>query len=153
MNDQVTVGKVRWNAKGSAARLTKFFAQRNPTAKVLDQLLLDMRLLLYDGPACLLGSGGQGSVFRVSYCHGSAWLDILLACRDRYKWCSAQRSKPAKSILASGRGCWLVILPPPWPSWHGKSGVQSFDLDGVGSIPAILPTQFTCFIDEFNKLA
>ncbi len=42
---------------------------------------------------------------------------------------------------------------PPWPSWQGESGVQSFDLDGVGSIPAISPTQFTCFIDEFNKLA
>ncbi len=44
-------------------------------------------------------------------------------------------------------------IPPPWPSWQGESGVQSFDLDGVGSIPAIPPTQFTCFVDEFNKLA
>jgi hypothetical protein len=26
---------------------------------------------------------------------------------------------------------------PPWLSWQGESGVQSFDLDGVGSIPAI----------------
>jgi hypothetical protein len=43
-------------------------------------------------------------------------------------------------------------IPPPWPSWQGESGVRSFDLDGVGSIPAIPPTQFTCFIDEFNKL-
>jgi hypothetical protein len=43
--------------------------------------------------------------------------------------------------------------PHPWTSWQGESGVQSFDLDGVGSIPAIPPTQFTCFIDEFNKLA
>jgi hypothetical protein len=31
-----------------------------------------------------------------------------------------------------------------------KAGVESFDLDGVGSIPAILPRQFTCFIDELN---
>jgi hypothetical protein len=28
------------------------------------------------------------------------------------------------------------------PSWQGESGVQSFDLDGVGSIPAIPQTQF-----------
>jgi hypothetical protein len=47
----------------------------------------------------------------------------------------------------------IYIRPPPWPSWQGESGVQSFDLDGVGSIPAIPPTQFTCFIDEFNRLA
>jgi hypothetical protein len=68
--DQVTVEEVLWNAKGSAARLTEFFAQENPTAKVLDQLLLDMRLRLYDGqvgwrPAWLLGSGRQNNVFRV----------------------------------------------------------------------------------------
>ncbi len=41
--------------------------------------------------------------------------------------------------------------PPPWLSWQGESGVQSFDLDGVGSIPTIPPTHFICFIDEFNK--
>ncbi len=35
----------------------------------------------------------------------------------------------------------------------GDIGVLSFDLDGVGSIHAIPPTKFTCFIDEFNKLA
>jgi hypothetical protein len=46
----------------------------------------------------------------------------------------------------------LIPLAPPWPSWQGEREVQSFDLDGVGSIPTIYPTQFTCFIDEFNKL-
>jgi hypothetical protein len=34
----------------------------------------------------------------------------------------------------------------------GKSRVQPFDLDGVGSIPAIPPTQITCFVDHFNNL-
>jgi hypothetical protein len=29
-----------------------------------------------------------------------------------------------------------------------RNTVQSFDLDGVGLIPAIPPTQFTCFIVE-----
>ncbi len=43
-------------------------------------------------------------------------------------------------------------IPPPCPSWQGESRVQSFDLDCVGSIPAIPPTQFTCFVDHFNKL-
>jgi hypothetical protein len=47
----------------------------------------------------------------------------------------------------------LRLKPPPWPSRQGESGVQSSDLDGVGSNPAIPPMQFTCFIDEFNKLA
>ncbi len=37
--------------------------------------------------------------------------------------------------------------------WKGESWVQSFDLDCVGSISAIPPTLFTCFIEEFNKLA
>jgi hypothetical protein len=32
-----------------------------------------------------------------------------------------------------------------------KAGL--FDLDGVGSTPAIPPTQFNCFIDEFKRLA
>ncbi len=32
------------------------------------------------------------------------------------------------------------------------SGVQSFDLDGAGSIPAISLTQITCFVDHFKKL-
>ncbi len=36
---------------------------------------------------------------------------------------------------------------------QASGGVQSFDLDGMGTIPAIPPVQFTCFIDEFNKLA
>jgi hypothetical protein len=45
-----------------------------------------------------------------------------------------------------------------WPGFEGitlshAEEIQSFDLDCVGSIPAIPPTQFTCFIDEFNKLA
>ncbi len=44
-------------------------------------------------------------------------------------------------------------VPPPWPSWQGESGVQSFDSDGAGSIPATPPTQIICFVDEFNKLA
>jgi hypothetical protein len=39
-------------------------------------------------------------------------------------------------------------VAPPWPSWQGKSGVQSYDLDSVGSIAL---TQITCFIDHFNK--
>ncbi len=30
-----------------------------------------------------------------------------------------------------------MVKPPPWLSWQGKSDVQSFDLDGVDSIPAI----------------
>ncbi len=30
--------------------------------------------------------------------------------------------------------------------------VQSFGLDGVGSIPAIPPTQNTCLVDNFNKV-
>ncbi len=55
-------------------------------------------------------------------------------------------------ICIDANAC-LDIVQPLWPSWQGESGVQSFDLDGVGSIPAIPPTQFTCFIDEFNKLA
>ncbi len=38
-----------------------------------------------------------------------------------------------------------ACLQPPWLSWQGESWVQSFDLDGVGSIPDILPMQNTCF--------
>jgi hypothetical protein len=35
----------------------------------------------------------------------------------------------------------------------GKAkAVQSFDLDGVGSISAIPPRQITCFVEHFNKL-
>jgi hypothetical protein len=60
-------------------------------------------------------------------------------------------SRAAASIMI--RAAQGVVAPPPYPSWQGESGVQSFDLDGVGSIPAIPPTQFTCCIDEFNKLA
>ncbi len=42
----------------------------------------------------------------------------------------------------------------PWLfSWQGESGVQSLDLDGVGSIPAIPPTQITCFLMRLNQLA
>jgi hypothetical protein len=41
---------------------------------------------------------------------------------------------------------------PPWLSWQGKSSVQSFDLDSMGSMPAIPPTQMTCFVDHYNKL-
>ena len=62
---QVTVEVALWNATGSAERLSDFFAHANPTAKVLEQLLRDMRLRLDDGPACFLGSGRLGSVFRV----------------------------------------------------------------------------------------
>ncbi len=49
---------------------------------------------------------------------------------------------------------WRVLIPPPWLSWQGKSyqGVQLFDLDGVGSIRSISPTQITWFVDHFNKL-
>ena len=32
-----------------------------------------------------------------------------------------------------------------------ETGVQSFDLDCVGSIPTIPPMQITCFVDHFNK--
>jgi hypothetical protein len=32
-------------------------------------------------------------------------------------------------------------------SWQGESGVQSYDLDGVGHAP----TQINCFVDHFNK--
>jgi hypothetical protein len=42
------------------------------------------------------------------------------------------------------------FLPPPWLSLQGESGVQSFDLDGIGSIAAIPPTQITCFVDHGN---
>ena len=42
--------------------------------------------------------------------------------------------------------------PPPWLRWQGENGVQSFDLNGVGSISAIPPTQIICFVDHFNKL-
>ncbi len=38
-----------------------------------------------------------------------------------------------------------------WLSWQGERGVQSFDLDGVGSIPVIPLMQIT-FVDHFNKL-
>ncbi len=48
---------------------------------------------------------------------------------------------------------WVMPIMIVVASWQGESGVQSFDLDGLGSIPAIPLTQFTCFIDEFNKLA
>ena len=41
-------------------------------------------------------------------------------------------------------------IPPPWLSWKSESGVQPYDLNGVGSIPAT-PTQITCFVDNFNK--
>ncbi len=44
------------------------------------------------------------------------------------------------------------LLPPPRLSLQGESRVQLFDLDGVGSIPAIPPTQITCFVHHFNKL-
>jgi hypothetical protein len=65
--NQVTLEKVRWNANGSAYRLSEFFVHEHPTVKVLDQLLLDMKLQLDDrsGSRCLLGSGRLGSVFRV----------------------------------------------------------------------------------------
>jgi hypothetical protein len=38
------------------------------------------------------------------------------------------------------------------PPWQGESSFQSFDFDGMGSIPAISPTQITCSVDHFNKL-
>jgi hypothetical protein len=34
----------------------------------------------------------------------------------------------------------------------GESGIQSFDLDGVCSIPAIRQMKITCFVDHFIKL-
>ncbi len=37
-----------------------------------------------------------------------------------------------KKIVTSKSGS-----PPPWLSWQGESGVQSCDLDGVGSVPAM----------------
>jgi hypothetical protein len=45
--------------------VSELFAHENPTAKVLDQLLRDMKLRLDDDPRCCLGSGRLGSVFRV----------------------------------------------------------------------------------------
>ncbi len=48
--------------------------------------------------------------------------------------------------------CQELPIQPPWLSWQGESGFQSFDLDGVGSILAIPQTQITCFVDLFNKL-
>ncbi len=35
---------------------------------------------------------------------------------------------------------------------QGESQVQSIDLGGVGSMPAIPPTQIICFVDHFNEL-
>ncbi len=40
----------------------------------------------------------------------------------------------------------------PWPSWQGKSGVPSYDLDGVGSIPAMPRHRLPAFlIISINK--
>jgi hypothetical protein len=44
-----------------------------------------------------------------------------------------------------------AAAPLAWLGWQGESGAQSFGLDGVGSIPAIPPTQITCFVDRLNK--
>ncbi len=47
-----------------------------------------------------------------------------------------------------------IMIQPTWLSWQGESGIhwQLFDLDCVGSIPAIPPKQNSCFVDHFNKL-
>jgi hypothetical protein len=43
-------------------------------------------------------------------------------------------------------------LPPPWLRWQGESGVQSYDLDGVGSIPAMPRHRFPALlIISINK--
>jgi hypothetical protein len=51
----------------------------------------------------------------------------------------------------------VCSVPPPWLSWQGESWIQSFDLDGIDSIPGNFPPfptmQITCFVDHFNKLA
>ncbi len=46
----------------------------------------------------------------------------------------------------NGKTTWPSWQPPPLPSWQGKSGVQLFDLDGMGSIPTIPLTQFTALL-------
>jgi hypothetical protein len=43
-------------------------------------------------------------------------------------------------------------MTAPLAYLQGESGALSFDLDGVGSIPAIPPAQITCFVDHINKL-
>ncbi len=56
-----------WNAKGSTAKISEFFVHENPTAKVLDHLLRDMKLRLDHNPSssCSLGSGRLRKDFRV----------------------------------------------------------------------------------------
>jgi hypothetical protein len=46
----------------------------------------------------------------------------------------------------------LVLHHPLNLVGKAKSGIQSVDLDGVGSIPAIPKMQIACFVDHFNKL-
>jgi hypothetical protein len=68
MDDELHAEEVLWNARDSRERLSNFFAQENPTAKILDWLLWEMKLRLTHDPDCLLGSGRLGSVFRVRAC-------------------------------------------------------------------------------------
>jgi hypothetical protein len=32
---------------------------------------------------------------------------------------------------------YYIVVPPPWLNWQGERGVQSYDLDGLGSMPAM----------------
>ncbi len=87
----------------------------------------------------------------------------LLICEQLYHCLDCSITACAQVLLCWSL-CWLEaqrwhmthvscgFILTPWLIRQGESRVQLFDLDSVGSIPAIPSTPITCFVEHFNKL-